>query len=262
MRKLLIRAIMAGVLLAVFSVYGDTSNLVFYSDFENSEDDQPIITIMDMNGSTIAPPSVFDQTPPNGWVALSLNRNPANSSGRFKVGAVSQVAYLSIARNANGLSAVLSEPAPFKGSGAIRFSYDFQPNSGPKGTAHVISGYDLNNTVVFTIEMNGLAGVPQYLVSVNNIPLGEAYRSGNSANPLNSISLTLDSSGITATLSNSFTSVISTITVPAGGGPVLNRFTLASEDKRACNFDYDNFQVWAISRVPPPPRLDLYIIKP
>jgi hypothetical protein len=264
MRKLLTRAIAAGALLVAFSVYGDTSNLVFYSDFENSEDDQPIITLADLNGATLAPPSVFDQTPPNGWVALSLHRVPANSNGRFRQGAASQVAYIAMTKNATGLSATMAYPAPFTGVSAVRFSYDFQPNSGNRGTAQIITGYDNNNNSVFTIKMNSIAGSPQYLVSVNDESIGYAFRSGNSANPLNSISLLLDSTGITVTLINS--STLETITKygipPKNGFTQLSRFKLESEKNLASNFDYDNFQVWAISKVPPPPRLDLYIITP
>jgi len=49
---------------------------------------------------------------------------------------------------------------------------------------------------------------------------------------------------------------------PKNGFTQLSRFKLESEKNLASNFDYDNFQVWAISKVPPPPRLDLYIITP
>ena len=261
MRKLLTRAIAAGMLMAVFSAYGDTSNLVFYSDFENSEDDQVVTSTADLNGATVAPPSVFDQTPPNGWVSFSSNAK--NPGSRFKAGAVSQVFYFSIPKNGTGASAILSAPAPFKGSDEVRFSYDFQPNSGNKGTAQIITGYDLDNNSVFVIKMNHIAGSPQYQVTVNDIVLGYANRNGSSANPLNSISLTLNPVGITATLFNPVTLETKTVSgIPATGAPVLTRFGVTSERNLACNFDYDNFQVWAISRVPPPPRLDLYIVAP
>jgi hypothetical protein len=258
MKKLLTRAIVAGVLLAVFSVYGDTSNLVFYSDFENANDGQLITTAADLNEATLAPPSLYDQTPPIGW-----SGSPGkNSTSAFLAGAASMMASLNMRLTGGALSGTQSKPALFKGTESVRFSYDFKCNGGSKGVSQTITGYDGNNAPVFIIVMGGIVSSPQFQVTVNGVPIGIAYRSNSATVPLNSLSLTLNSDGISATLINGSTLAVSTVNgIPVLGGAGFSKFTIMPTGGNN-TFDYDNFQIWTISKVPPPPRLDLYMLTP
>ncbi len=170
------------------------------------------------------------------------------------------VAYLNMRLTGGSLSGTLSQSAPFKGANAVRFSYDFKPNGGNAGISQNITVYDGNNSTVCTIVMGGMASSPQFQVSVNGVPIGIAFRSSNSTLSLNSLSLTLDSTGISATLFNGSTLASSTVTgIPFSGGTGFAKFTLVTVGGNS-NFDYDNFKVWAISKAPPPPRLDLFLL--
>ena len=256
MRKLVTKAIAAGMLMAVFSAYGDTSNLVFYSDFENGDDAGPIVTSGDLNGGTVAPPSLYDQIPQNGWAIGTLGKNTAS---QFRTGASSVIAFLAI-KVGGGATANLGAPVSFKGTSAAYFSYDFKPNNGTKGVSQTITGRDSKNGIIFTIKMGGLLSSPQFDVKVNDVSLGLASRS-TSATPLNSIRLTVDSTGVHATLISGATLAAGpTVNVPVLGGTDFASFALTVDG--ASGFDYDNFQVWAVSKAPPPPRLDLYILTP
>jgi hypothetical protein len=63
-------------------------------------------------------------------------------------------------------------------------------------------------------------------------------------------------------LINGSTLAVSTVNgIPAYSGTGFSKFTIMPTGGNN-TFDYDNFQIWTISKVPPPPRLDLYMLTP
>ena len=157
------------------------------------------------------------------------------------------------------LVATLSTPILFSGSEEASFTYDFKPNTGSKGVSQTLVASDSKNGQVFTIKMGGAASVPPYMVWVNGVSLGLATRS-TAAIALNSIKLTLKSTGVSATMTYG-TTTIGTVNVPVLGGINFAKFTISPEVNTS-TVDYDNFQVWQVSKAPPPPRLDLYMLLP
>ena len=265
MRKLLTRAIAAALLLAVFSVYGDTSNLVFYADFQNSEDGQVIATAADLNGSTVAPASLYDQI--GSWSAGPINKNASQfTAGAPSVsGDIPMAATIGFAKNGGFIAGTLSAASPFsKGAEATRVSFNFKlRGNGTKGFSHTIYGYDEGNTEIFKIVVVGGAStpLPATTVTVNGTTIG---LSGRESTPINSISLVLDSNGIEVTLFNGGTSVSTTVKgIPVLGASKLISFKIQLQPTGApCVFDYDSFEVWSILRAPPPPSLNLILLTP
>ena len=227
-----IKLMMVVLLAAVFSAYGVASNLVFYSDFENAEEGQLITSPSDLNGATVAPPSLYPQT--GLWTGFFLYPNPTafGEAG----GSMAALIRMDI-KQTTTLTGNLSSPALFKESESVRFSYDFIP--GFKGN-QIITGCDAQNDPVFVIKMAG--PINAMSVTVNGIEIGLA--NSGVTTPMNSISLLLDSTGIDVEF-NDGTTVTTNKDIPVLGGTNLVRFIIGGE-AATTKFFYDNFLIYEI----------------
>lgn len=259
MSNLVTRVIAAGVLTAVFSVYGDSSNLMFYADFNAADNQQPMDTSGDLN----------DATDPSLRVGVwSLTADHTAKASVFATGEASQgtVLYLQLnSKNSGSVVGTLSEPAGYRGQNSVRFSFDFKPSSQGVGLGykHLVTGRDSKFLPIFYIELSNDPN-DTFAVKVNGVLIGSAFRSSNSALKLNNLTLTVTAAGISATLINGSTLAVSppvnNIPLANGAADAFSRFSIDANVAKNVASDYDNFICTQILKTTPPPRLDLYLL--
>jgi hypothetical protein len=257
MRKLLTRATLAWALMAVFSVYGGTSNAVFFADFNKTTEGQVMDTAADLNNATEESLRVGT------WSLTAVHSARASS---FLTGDPSQGMVLNFdSRTRSGdMVGTLDKVALIGGAGTVSFNFDMRVDKILAGVKQTLTAYAGNNAQVFVVEMS-TDPATLYQTWVNGVPIAQAFYSTKSTDILNKFSLTLSSTGIDVTFTKGGPQTVPPTTntvknISSKGGTSISRFQVASGDTAVSRCDWDNFKIWTISNEPPPPRLDLFLL--